>query len=270
MGVLPPNMNLAALAAELGDLGSDSDSTSPSGSEDDNWGTWQKWIDLGVSRMDLMVGYPIPDPIIPRVYVGGKVAGKNKIVRDHFGITHVATVTDAGDCKTIKKMDGLEKDKWCYYPLNDKPVSNQIEEFPADYKPTFFKTVFEVHNFVKQAIEDDSNKVVIHCDGGQNRSVAVMAAYMMLTGSENSSNLEETMKCIQEARPTAKLVTKYHKPLLEIAEAIKADGSKETLLTLADGRVPAPSVVEVVPPAVGHVFSALGALLTPLGFNKFW
>jgi len=251
-------------------------------------GELDEWLERGV-LMDELMGYPIPDLIIPRVYVGGKVAGKNKIVRDHFGITHVATVTDAGDCKTIKKMDGLEKDKWCYYPLNDKPVSNQIEEFPADYKPTFFKTVFEVHNFVKQAIEDDSNKVVIHCDGGQNRSVAVMAAYMMLTGSENSPNLEETMKCIQEARPTAKLVTKYHKPLLEIAEAIKADGSKETLLALADGRVPASSVVDAVPPAVGQpstperqpagppqpaverMFSALGALLTPLGGAlKFW
>merc|ERR1711964_307869 len=223
MGVLPPNMNLAALAAELGDLGSDSDSTSPSGSEDDNWGTWQKWIDLGVPSTDLMVGYPIPDPIIPCVYVGGKVAGKNKIVRDHFGITHVATVTDAPDCSTIVKMKDLTDARWIYKPLKDTPVAGNplIDEFPDTYKPTFFKTVFEVHNFVKEALEKDSNKVVIHCDGGQNRSVAVMAAYMML--SENSSNLEETMKCIQKARPTAKLVTKYHKPLLEIAKAIEVD-----------------------------------------------
>jgi len=252
-------------------------------------GELDEWLERGV-LMDELMGYPIPDLIIPRVYVGGKVAGKNKIVRDHFGITHVATVTDAPDCSTIVKMIDLPDARWIYKPLKDTPVAGDplIDEFPDEYKPTFFKTVFEVHNFVKNALsENASNKVVIHCDGGQNRSVAVMAAHMMI--SENSSNLLATMKCIQKARPTAKLVTKYHKPLLEIAEAIKADGSKETLQTLADGRVPAPSVVDAVPPAVGQpstperqpagppqpaverMFSALGALLTPLGGAlKFW
>jgi hypothetical protein len=119
--------------------------------------------------------------VYPRIYVGNLSTSLNKELLKEKGITHIITV-----------LTGLSP----YYPNDFTYLS-----LPAiDIKDFNLSQHFEnSNNFIEQALQNNENKVYVHCVCGVSRSVSIVCAYLIkkygITPMEAITKIQTQRKC---------------------------------------------------------------------------
>jgi len=124
--------------------------------------------------------------VSPNLYVGTKEVLTTPGARDYF--THILTVTNDPVEDMIKPEISVEPKgdciNWLTLPLEDKPCQENRQEYFDIFKDFFDKFGYK---WIKTAIDDPNNKVLIHCNSGKNRSASFAMAYFVRRYYEDKS-----------------------------------------------------------------------------------
>jgi protein tyrosine phosphatase (PTP) superfamily phosphohydrolase (DUF442 family) len=127
------------------------------------------------------------------LYVGDLASASNSEALQENGITHIVTVFNGG----------IEM-----YPDNFKYKIIHINDDPWVNIGNYFDETIE---FIDEALSDESNKVMVHCQRGVSRSVTLVAAYILYKVNQQSiihyndvdSTIEKVLTSISSKRDIA-------------------------------------------------------------------
>jgi dual specificity MAP kinase phosphatase len=101
------------------------------------------------------------DMIIPRLFLSDDVAARNKKILDENKITHILNLTT----NIPNKYDSI---------LVYKKLI--ILDFESQNIRQYFEESFE---FIDEALKNEKNSVLVHCNAGVSRSASFVIAYLM-------------------------------------------------------------------------------------------
>ncbi|CAG8610170.1 3945_t:CDS:2 [Ambispora gerdemannii] len=99
--------------------------------------------------------------VIPRIYLGSRHAALDKDWLNDHNITHILTV--AHNLKPVFPQLYTYK----VIRIKDRQNENILEHFDS------------CHQFIEEALSDERNNVLIHCQAGVSRSASALTAYLM-------------------------------------------------------------------------------------------
>jgi len=132
------------------------------------------------AKLQLRCDYPLPDEIVPRLYLGCYQCARNQSGLASLGITHVLTVAF---------YRPLYESQFTYkvIAVDDK----DIEDLLVHMKPAV--------DFITDALNSHpKNKVFVHCRHGVSRSATMVTAYVMAT---QRLRLEPAFALVKAKRP---------------------------------------------------------------------
>lgn len=133
--------------------------------------------------------------ITENIYIGSLQDASNIDVLKTEGITH--TVCCIGDYSPAEECTNL-----IYLPIEDNPRQNIVP------------TVKAATRFITKALEENpSAKILIHCQMGISRAVAVAAGYFVQSGQYSS---RDAFSLILSKRPVAHPNTGFLKQINEL------------------------------------------------------
>ncbi|KAH3743460.1 Miro domain protein [Pelomyxa schiedti] len=117
--------------------------------------------------------------IIPGLWLGSQLAGKNKYLLKSRHVTHVVTVLDV--------KVGVYPHDFNYFiiPVEDEESTDLLSHFEA------------CHQFMDEALEHGT-AVLVHCAAGISRSATIVISYLM---AKRRISVEEAHKFVSAARP---------------------------------------------------------------------
>lgn len=117
--------------------------------------------------------------IIPRLYLSGDMMARNRELLRQKNITHILNLTTTIPNKFEPEL---------------KYLKITIFDFESQNISQFFNETFE---FIDNALLDQANAVLVHCNAGISRSASFVIAYLLQKGKYKSykSALNHVRKC---------------------------------------------------------------------------
>jgi len=142
--------------------------------------------------------------VLPHLYLGSYDNANNEFELRAKGITHILSLIGAQT-----RVHWAEVKRECV-PMND-------------FGKTSLKDVIEkVYEFIERG-QKDGNNLLVHCKIGQNRSAAVVIAFLMMS---HKKSLYRAHKELKTLRPLVQINVGYAKQLLELErELFNGDNS---------------------------------------------
>jgi len=135
--------------------------------------------------------------VLPNLYIGSYDDADNESELKENGITHVLSLIGS-------KLRPFEWVKYKRIPMND-------------YGRTDIKGVLKnALDFIEQGVYGD-NRVLIHCQSGQNRSATVVIAFLMMSRGQTLYVAHKTLKRL---RPIVQVNVKYADQLLKLEKEL--------------------------------------------------
>lgn len=150
----------------------------------------------------------MPNPmsqILPHLYLGSIYNADNEAQLNEKGITHILSLDS-------KSLAALENTK--HFPMCDRGRTSLKE------------VLDKVQTFIVEG-QKDGNTILIHCHLGQNRSAAVVIAFLMINAKykNNPYTLYQAHKKVKAARPLILIHREYAKQLLELEKELRGMNS---------------------------------------------
>lgn len=140
--------------------------------------------------------------ILPRLYLSGEDAVKSKSNLKSNGITHILNLTT--------NVENLFEPELNYKKIRVNDVSNEDMTHCFDQSIEFIQKAFE---------ENETNRVLVHCNAGVSRSASVVIAYLLKTGQYSS--FEQAYEFLRAARPAVSPNPGFIRQLKEFESRIK-------------------------------------------------
>ena len=128
--------------------------------------------------MLFMIYFQEPIEVIPHLYLGHVINASNYYQLKEFGIDCIVNVT--------LEHSNYFKDYFDYYNIEIR------DEIDASFDSEFKKCL----EYIKDQI-DNNKKVIVHCNQGRSRSVAVIIGYLM---KYQKYNIDDAYKMIKEKK----------------------------------------------------------------------
>jgi protein-tyrosine phosphatase len=125
-----------------------------------------------------------PTEVYSNLYLSGAEPARKQAMFEHLGITHTV------NCASFKEPNHFEGMGITYLRLNivDDEGQNLDKAFQAALP------------FIASARAGEGNKVLIHCNQGKNRSVAVLVAHLISAEGEFTATLDEALDYVRAVR----------------------------------------------------------------------
>ncbi|XP_061519979.1 dual specificity phosphatase 29-like [Phycodurus eques] len=110
------------------------------------------------------------DQVWPQVYIGDEATAKDKLKLKKLGITHILNAAE-GTWNNVDTGPGYYGDMSVAYHgvvASDKPSFDLSQYF------------FTAARFIRTALADPHNKLLVHCVMGRSRSATLFLAYLMI------------------------------------------------------------------------------------------
>jgi len=143
--------------------------------------------------------YPMSQ-ILPHLYIGGISDANNEHQLKEKRITHILSL----DSKSSANLENIE-----HFPMSDKGRTSLKEVLDKTW------------TFIEKG-QKDGNTILIHCHLGQNRSAAVVIAFLMMKMmyKNNPYTLFRAHKEVKTARPLVMVNREYAKQLLALEKEL--------------------------------------------------
>lgn len=135
---------------------------------------------LGITLASLVLQHEA-DEIIPGLWLSGALPARSQETLSALKITHILSVID----RPVTIPPGTTMIHQ-HIPILDLPSEDLLSRFDTTTA------------FIKDALSQEGNRVLVHCLMGMSRSASVVAAYLVTT---TKMNTDEAIKFIQERRP---------------------------------------------------------------------
>jgi len=145
---------------------------------------------------------PLPmSEVLPTLYIGTYDNTTDEEDLRRNGITHILTLVGNQSC-----VKGVNYKKYVM----------------SDYGKTNIKDVLsEVYEFMEEGQKGD-NKLLVHCQSGQNRSAVVIISYLMMNAKKT---LYRAHRDLRKIRPIVQVNVEYAKQLLELEKELFGESS---------------------------------------------
>lgn len=117
--------------------------------------------------VDLVADYNI-DEIIPRLFLSGDDSATHKTTLESKKITHILNLTS--------NVPNMFEDEIIYKKI-------LMYDLPSQDISAYFKESYE---FISEALKNENNFVLVHCNAGISRSASFVIAYLMQARMFNS------------------------------------------------------------------------------------
>eukprot|EP01105_Mastigella_eilhardi_P021640 TRINITY_DN5263_c0_g1_i1.p1 TRINITY_DN5263_c0_g1~~TRINITY_DN5263_c0_g1_i1.p1 ORF type:complete len:531 (-),score=155.04 TRINITY_DN5263_c0_g1_i1:102-1694(-) len=124
---------------------------------------------------------PVPNEIIPGLYLGSMVAAKNKHRLKALGVTHIVTVLKSEENTSM-------------YPNVFKYLVISADDLGTEDLLSHFE---ECHAFIDEALERDKTACLVHCGAGISRSATMVISYLM---HKQNLTREQATKLVKSRR----------------------------------------------------------------------
>lgn len=128
------------------------------------------------SKISISMDYPVPDEILPKLYLGDWNCARNKHALQKLNITHILCVAQ-------------------FQPLYPQLFTYKIVDIPDANSEDIFSHFPASIDFINQARQ--SGSIFVHCRAGVSRSPTVVIAYLM---KENNMSLDEAFNFVKQRR----------------------------------------------------------------------
>jgi protein-tyrosine phosphatase len=148
---------------------------------------------------------PLPmSKVLSTLYIGTYDDSTNEEDLRQRGITHILTLVGNQSCF-----------KWVNYK----------QYVMSDYGKTNIKDVLsKVYEFMKEG-QKGNNKLLVHCQSGQNRSAVVIISFLM---KNDKKTLYRAHRELRRVRPIVQVHVEYAKQLLEFEKELLGENSLPT------------------------------------------
>ncbi|PIL24663.1 hypothetical protein GSI_12547 [Ganoderma sinense ZZ0214-1] len=120
--------------------------------------------------------------VLPRLWLSGRYTAVNEEQLVAIGVTHIVSILE----RRPKYPAALKKQlKTLHIPLQDGETADILQHFDTTTA------------FIKSALEDKRNTVLVHCAMGISRSATVVSAYLVAT---TSMQPHEAIEFVQSKR----------------------------------------------------------------------
>ena len=121
------------------------------------------------------------DKILDRLFLSGDGEATNLKLLKENNITHIVNVATNVDNKFESEI--------IYKKISVK--DNPTEDIRSDFKETY--------NFIEQALQNENNSVLVHCNKGISRSPSIVIAYLLQ--KRIFDTYEEAYEYVKSKRP---------------------------------------------------------------------
>lgn len=155
------------------------------------------------------------------IYISGETVAHNKGLLKANGITHIINcashltdtcgdqLKDQGSSSTAMNFDDDSLDNKDFIVLR-LPMSDGGDE-------NIFSWIFKATSFIKEAIQQENGKVLVHCIQGSSRSAAIVIGYLILT---RKYDYDKAYQIVREKRRIASPNPKFMAQLIQLSEIV--------------------------------------------------
>ena len=161
------------------------------------------------------------------IYISGeKIAHNRQLLKDN-GITHIINCAS----HLISTCGDHLKDSQTSSSDDDEDIAN--DDFVVLRLPmsdggdeSIFSWIFKATSFIKNALSDNHNKILIHCIQGSSRSASIVIGYLILT---RKYDYDKAYQIVREKRRIASPHPKFMAQLIQLSEIVGGRDQKTSI-----------------------------------------
>lgn len=141
------------------------------------------------------------DLIVPRLYISDDIAARNKKLLNEKKITHILNITTN-------------------IPNKYEPEITYKKLIILDFESQNISQYFnEAYEFIDNALADEKNSLLVHCNAGISRSSSFVIAYLMK--KRIFKNYKDALSHVRKCRPIVSPNKGFEKQLISLESKIK-------------------------------------------------